>query len=509
MRKGFAVFCMFLAVSLCSAHSLMADQAQKSRYIVRFNADNSAIKNASRENVIAHLQETLKKNMTGLTKIVKSPSQANVTPLWIANSFAIDASAAEIARIRKMPSVAEVFRSEYQIFIDKDINKVAVRNDPAVIQWSVQKVRAPEVWQKFRIDGAGVIVGVLDTGIDGKHPAFTGKILAYKDFTADATVEPTDTQGHGTHVSGSIAGSNGVGVAPGARIIFGRVFDTAGGTTVDVLLAGMQWMLDPDGNPATNDGPKLINNSWGSNDSVDKTFWVAVENWVAAGILPVFAAGNNGMWGGKVGTPAAFPHSWAVAATTQTDTLAYFSSQGPIAWDGVPLMKPDVAAPGDKIISCAIGGGLVSNSGTSMACPHVAGVAALMFQADPTLTIEQVRLIAEETAKDLGAPGKDGKFGSGLIDSYKIVEKILQNSGLASAFDAYESAILAEKALIGMQPVSPLAAPLADSIVERACDLDEGQFRALIITVSQNGSASSMALLKEVSANRQAREIHK
>lgn len=509
MRKGFAVLGLALAAALFPGYSAMADEGTTSRYIVRFEQEALKVNNPPRETFISHLQQSLRKNMAGLNKVVKSPVLANVTPLWIANSFAIDASDAEIKRISRLPNVAEVKKSEYKVFIEKDIDKKTVKNDPAVIQWGIQKVRAPEVWQQFRIDGAGVLVGVLDTGIDGKHPAFAGKIMGFKDFTPEAVAEPFDGQGHGTHVCGSVAGSNGVGVAPGARLIVGRVFDTKGGTTEDVLLSAMQWMLDPDGIPETNDGPRLINNSWGSNDSVNKTFWVAVENWVNAGILPVFAAGNNGMWGGKVGTPAAFPHSWAVAATTKTDTLAYFSSQGPVAWDGTPLMKPDIAAPGDQIISCAIGGGLVSNSGTSMACPHMAGVAALMFQADPTLTLDQVRLIAEENAKDLGAAGKDGKFGSGLVDSYKIVEKILQNSGLASAFDAYESVIRAERALIGMQPVSPLAAPLARSIVERACALDDGQFRALAITVSQNGGEASTSLLKEATSARTAREIHK
>ena len=508
MRKGFAVLGFALAAALIPGYTASAAEGV-SRYIVRF--ENQALKaaNPSHQQVVSHLQQSLRKNMAGLNKVVKSPTHSQITPLWIANAFAIDATAAEISKIARLPNVAEVKKSEYKIFIDKDIARQAVKDAPAVIQWGVQKVRAPEVWQQFRIDGAGVVVGVLDTGIDGKHPAFAGKILAFKDFTPEAATEPSDGQGHGTHVCGSVAGSNGVGVAPGARLIVGRVFDSKGGTTTDILLAAMQWMLDPDGVPETSDGPKLINNSWGSNDSTDKSFWVAVENWVNAGILPVFAAGNNGMWGGKVGTPAAFPHSWAVAATTRTDTLAYFSSQGPVAWDGISLMKPDIAAPGDQIISCAIGGGLVSNSGTSMACPHMAGVAALMFQADPTLTIEQARLIAEETAQDLGAPGKDQKFGSGLVDSYKLVEKILQNSGLASAFEAYESAIHAERALIGIQPVSPLAAPLARSIIERTCDLDEGQFRALAISVAQNGGEASQNLLREASASRTARELHR
>lgn len=105
--------------------------------------------------------------------------------------------------------------------------------------------------------------------------------------------------------------------------------------------------VDPDGIPETNDGPRLSTIHGVLMTQQDKTFYVAVENWVAAGILPVFAAGNNGMYGGKVGTPAALAQSWAVAATTQNNTLAYFSSQGPVAWDGVPLMKPDIAAPGD------------------------------------------------------------------------------------------------------------------------------------------------------------------
>jgi len=509
MRKGFAVLCVVLVLTLCAGHAVMADQSDTVRYIVRFKADNLKLKGAARSDVISALQENLKNNLKSVTQVIKSPANANVNKLWIANAFAFDATEDEIARISKLSNVAEVYRDKYKIFVDKDIDKKDVTADPAVIQWGVQKVRANEVWQTYRIDGAGVVVGILDTGIDGTHPALAGKILAFKDFTADQAQTPTDTQGHGSHVAGTVAGSDGVGVAPGARIIMGRVFDASGGSSDEILLNGMQWMLDPDGIPETNDGPRLINNSWGSNDSADKTFWVAVENWVNAGILPVFAAGNNGMWGGKVGTPAAFPHSWAVAATTSTDSLAYFSSQGPIAWDGVPLMKPDVAAPGDKIVSCKIGGGLVSNSGTSMACPHVAGVAALMYQADPTLTIDQVRLIAEETAKDLGAAGKDGKFGSGLIDSFKIVEKVLQNSGLASAFDAYESAIHAEKALMGMQPVSPLAAPLARSIVERSLDLDEGQFRALAISVSQNGGEAAQALLKEAASVRVADQLHK
>jgi subtilisin family serine protease len=288
-----------------------------------------------------------------------------------------------------------------------------------------------------------------------------------------------------------------------------RVFDSKGGTTNEILLAAMQWVVDPDGDPETKDGPRLVSNSWGSNDSSNKFFWEVVQSWVDLDILPVFAAGNNGWLGGKVGTPAAFPHSWAVAATTNTDGLAYFSSQGPVAWDGAPLMKPDIAAPGNGIVSCSHTGGMVSNSGTSMACPGVAGVVALMYQADPSLTVEQIRLFTEETSKDLGTEGKDGKFGSGLIDAYAAVSKVLQNAELFSSYQAYETALQAELSLIGARPVSPLAAPLAISIIERTAGLDEGQFRALNIKVANDGSAAAKKLLKEASSIRTARELNK
>lgn len=506
MKKTVLAICFAAAASLLSSTTLLANN-DMDRYVVRFKTQQLKVKNPSHTDVVSHLQETLKRNMKEVNKVVKPVKSSNVTHLWIANSFAITANKEEIKAISKLPNVAEVVKSEYKVYIDKDINKKSVTKSKG-IQWGVERVKAPEVWETFKIDGTGVVVGVLDTGIDGNHEAFKDKILAFRDFTRDKFTEPTDNQGHGTHVSGSVAGLDGVGVAPGAKLIVARVFDSSGGTTVDVLLNAMQWMLDPDGNPETNDAPQLINNSWGSDNSTNKTFWVAVENWVTAGILPVFAAGNNGMWGGKVGTPAAFPHSWAVAATTKTDGLAYFSSQGPVAWDGTPLMKPDIAAPGADIISCAIGGGYVSNSGTSMACPHMAGVAALMYQADPSLTIEQVRALAEDKATDLGEPGKDGKFGSGLVDAYKIIEKIMKNADLRNAFAAYETSLATEKALIGVTAATPLSAPLANSIIERAKDLDEGQFRALSIDVNEKCGDSAKSLLKDVAAARKAQTIH-
>jgi bacillopeptidase F len=451
----------------------------------------------------------LAKNVDSLKKAVPVSKTMDINDLWIINAVAVTADENVLENIKAMPEVERVVRSEYSIYIDKDIDKKPVKAELEEIQWSVQRMKAPEVWNEYKINGAGVVVGHLDTGVFGDHPALAGKILSFKDFTPEEEPLPHDGQGHGTHTAGTIVGDQGVGVAPGARLIVARVFDSKGGTTNEILLAAMQWVVDPDGDPETKDGPRLVSNSWGSNDSSNKFFWEVVQSWVDLDILPVFAAGNNGWLGGKVGTPAAFPHSWAVAATTNTDGLAYFSSQGPVAWDGAPLMKPDIAAPGNGIVSCSHTGGMVSNSGTSMACPGVAGVVALMYQADPSLTVEQIRLFTEETSKDLGTEGKDGKFGSGLIDAYAAVSKVLQNAELFSSYQAYETALQAELSLIGARPVSPLAAPLAISIIERTAGLDEGQFRALNIKVANDGSAAAKKLLKEASSIRTARELNK
>jgi subtilisin family serine protease len=480
----------FLAALAVGAN---ADAAFAKEYIIKFKDDLSITRGSGHRAVVSHLQSQLEKN---LKQVRRSVNLSQAKKLWIVNSIATSLNKDELNLVKSLPNVEEVRPVTYKKWISPDIEKKIVRTQPTSPQWSVQKVRAPEVWAEFKMDGTGIVVGHLDTGIDAEHPILKDRTIAFKDYTPLAKEKAYDDQGHGTHTAGSIAGDKGVGVAPGAKLIVAKVFDSKGGAEDTWLLGAMQWMLDPDGNPETNDAPHLVSNSWGSNDTTDKVFWGAVQAWVDAGIVPVFAAGNNGP-SGKCGTPANFPHSWAVAATTKTDGIAYFSSVGPIVWDGVTLTKPDIAAPGHGVISCAVGGGLVSNSGTSMACPHVAGLVALMLQANPALTIDQVRKIAEDTAVDLGTPGKDNKFGSGRFDAMACMKKVMEGANLAHSFKAYESALTAETSLVGVQANSPLAAPLADSIIDRCRTLDEGEFNTLQKDVQAGCGEAAQLLLKK------------
>lgn len=502
MRNVLRCCCLVLLLGLCAGSALAQVPATKG-YIVRFKPDYQLPEQGSHQQVVSLLQGSLKKNLPVLKAIHKT---GDLVPLWIVNGAAIRATTAEVAGIKALPNVLSVKPSRYKIWLpDTDPQPV---DGPKGIQWSIAKVKAPEVWNTLKIDGTGVVVGHLDTGIDAGHPALAGKVLSFKDFTPAGQSGPYDDQGHGTHTAGSIAGSDGVGVAPGAKLIVAKVFDSHGGAEDAWLLQAMQWVMDPDGVPETNDGPRLVSNSWGSDTTTDRTFWDAVQAWVAAGIVPVFAAGNNGP-SGKVGTPGGYPHSWAVAATTNTDKIAYFSSVGPSVWDGITLIKPDIAAPGQSVVSCAVGGGLVSNSGTSMACPHVAGLAALMLQANPALTIDQVRAIAESTAVDLGTAGKDTKFGSGRFDALACLTKVLESASLLAAYEAYDTALTAEKALVGIQARTPLAGPLAQSILQRTGALDDGEVKSLGDALRQKGSPAARALFDEALRLRQAARLNK
>lgn len=504
MRRSLTFLTVLLFIGFCC--TLAAQTVVEGRYIVRFNPDTDAVRAQNRADTIAAKKAALEANLDLIVDEVKSPAVTNVEKLWIINGVALTAPRPEIIRIEMLDNVKEVIPVTYEIFVDLDLDTQPVE-ETREIQWGVERVNAPKVWNELEIDGAGVVVGVLDTGIHADHPLLEGKTIYFKDFTRDGFEEPHDGQGHGTHVAGSIAARGGVGVAPAAKFIIARVFNSSGGTTTDTLLNAMQWMMDPKEDSSGDGAPRVINNSWGSNSTTNRTFWDAVQSWVDVDILPVFAAGNNGMWGGRVGTPAAFPHSWAVAATTVSDTRASFSSIGPANWDGETLMKPDIAAPGHQIISCNQSDGLVSNSGTSMAAPHVAGVIALMLQADPSLTIEQMRLLTEEEAIHLGQEGKNTHFGSGLIDAYASVKRVLRNAHLASSYEAYESALRAEKAFVGVQIDSPLVTPLAESIIKRTAELDDGEFASLSISVNEM-SDSAQQLLKEAAAYRTANQIY-
>lgn len=356
-------------------------------------------------------------------------------PFWLTNSIMATVTPETILEFSDRDDVQK-------IVLDRKI-LLRVRVDsigPEDIDYTygLQKIGVPELRSRHpELTGQGVKVGVLDTGIDASHPEFKGKNIVFKDFVNNQT-EPYDDHGHGTHATGTICGmgSGGTqfGVAPGVDLVVGKVFTSGGGASLSALLRAMEWMADPDGKPETNDRPRVVNNSWGGSATEninDDPFFKAVTSWVDLNIFPSFAAGNEGPGKSTVGSPGGLPVSFAVGATDDGDSIARFSSRGPVnaIIDGkqTSYVKPDVSAPGVKIYSSMPGGGYGKMSGTSMATPHVTGAIALLYQVNPALTIAQMSELLMKSSDNLGNKEKNNTFGAGRIDLSKAVGLLTQD----------------------------------------------------------------------------------
>jgi subtilisin family serine protease len=271
--------------------------------------------------------------------------------------------------------------------------------------WGVDKIDADVVWSSYLLRGAGVNVGIIDTGIDMDHPDLAANVKGGWNCIAE-TENFDDDNGHGSHVAGTVAGIDNtigvIGVAPSANLYGIKVLNRSGRGTTSDIIEGMQW--------AVSNGMDVINMSLGTSSYVE-AYETATNAVLDAGVIMVCSAGNSGPAENTVGYPAAFEGVIAVAATDSADVVASFSSRGP---------QVDVAAPGVSIFSTTKSGGYTTMSGTSMAAPHVTGTVALMLgSADPngdgTWTPLEAELRLEDTALELGEPDFDTAYGWGRI----------------------------------------------------------------------------------------------
>jgi len=294
------------------------------------------------------------------------------------------------------------------------------------MEWGVRTVRAPEAWATTA--GAGATVGVIDTGARHTHTminhSFHGndpaKFAWHNPYrAADAT--PNDLHGHGTHVTGTIAGNNGIGVAHEAKWISCKGLNDQGSGTNANLVACFQFMAcphhhsGPTGGSDCTQAPHLVSNSWGSGGG-NTAFNAAINTWHAADIWPVFAAGNSGSGCSTTGSPAdSVSGVISVGATSENEAIASFSSRGPVRQTEI---NPHISGPGANVRSAGIGSdtAFTTMSGTSMACPHAAGVLALMQAHTPSLTYAQAKAKLESSANRT-APVGSGQTCGGISDN--------------------------------------------------------------------------------------------
>jgi subtilisin family serine protease len=325
---------------------------------------------------------------------------------------------------------------------------------------SARLLRAGPPVEDLGVDGRGITVAVLDSGLDVSHPDLQGKVRANVVWQNGQWRDTqVDLDGHGTHVAGIIAGTGAAsggalrGVAPGAALVgmdFSRAFTTA------TALQAFDWVLR--NREAL--GIRVVQNSWGRAQDGERwdpgdSLVRASNRLVAEGLVVVFSAGNRGPGPSTISLEGQNPQVVTVGAVDDAALRADFSGQGPVLdlqGQEVAWIKPDVVAPGVAVRAARSGQALgaieqptlvpsqlpglgqpagpeparyTELSGTSQAAPHVAGIAALMLQANPALTPGQVLNLLREASIDLDAPGPDARTGFGLVDARDAVRRAL------------------------------------------------------------------------------------
>jgi len=376
------------------------------------------------------------------------------TSYWIANLVVVSGSREAVLSLAEHPSIDRVELNRPAQMIEPI---EVFRDEPPLppgtgsgVPDGIRAIRADKVWKELGVTGSGTIVATIDTGVNAFHDALRSN---WRGLDADpsacwfsvlngSSTTPSDGDGHGTHVTGTMCGlseyGDSIGVAPGAEWIAANAVSSRVQLTQfsNFILDSFQWLADPDGDPNTmDDVPDVVQNSWGVGPDdgpftvCGPTWWAAIDNCEAAGVVVTFSAGNSGPTAQSLVSPASRASTplknFAVGAIdTHGEQWPYpiagFSSRGPTICGPEPAIKPEIVAPGFAVYSSwGQANEYRRANGTSMAGPHVAGVVALMREVNPDLSADEVKQILIDTARPYGV--EDNTFGHGLVDAYDAV----------------------------------------------------------------------------------------
>ncbi|HEY6738201.1 MAG TPA: S8 family serine peptidase [Actinopolymorphaceae bacterium] len=367
---------------------------------------------------------------------------------WATNAIYVEDGSLELAeKLAAEPEVRSLHpTTTYEVPepIAGEADESGSERTRQAVEWGIASIKADEVWDQYGARGAGITVANIDTGVQYDHPAL---VEQYRDNLGDGRFShdynwfdasercggaPCDTDGHGTHTMGTMAGDDGgenrIGVAPDVQWIAANGCCPSDAS----LIASGQWMLQPTDlegeRPDAGKRPHIINNSWGSGAPSNDPFMEDISlAWEASGIFAMWSNGNNAPGCKTSGSPGSRIVNYSAGAYDSENTIAWFSSRGD-GQDGE--IKPNIAAPGVGIRSAVPWNGYAEESGTSMAAPHVAGAVALLWSAAPTLIgeVEETRKLLDGSAVDTpddecgGTAADNNVFGEGRLDALALLD---------------------------------------------------------------------------------------
>lgn len=395
---------------------------------LRARADVAAIQDSNRARRRARLIDALQRNAESsqqplLTWLSGQKDIAGWKKLWMINAVAVTVPAPMVQTLAARGDVD-------QVGLDAVVNAtVTTPGAPAAPEWNIAAVNTSPLWDSG-ITGQGVVIATMDTGVDVQHPDLSARWRGGANSWYDPNgehISPYDGSGHGTQVTGLIVGGDAsgssIGMAPGASWIAVKIFNDAGQATLSGIHQGYQWLMDPDGNTATDDAPDIVNNSWNlltTVNSCNTEFQADISMLRAADIAVLFAAGNSGPYPETSMSPANNNGSLAAGAVDQNLLVALSSSRGPSACSGG--VYPQISAPGINVKTADLTfGGVIPDSyatvsGTSFSVAHVSGAMALLKSAHPAASLAELEAAVQQSSVDLGTVGDDNDYGWGLLN---------------------------------------------------------------------------------------------
>ncbi len=425
---------LFVSVCFFASHVFAhSETIRTSEYLVLFKQDQSKIKSDwSKRQIKNYLMKVTKQNTALLLKQTPLHRAQKPTELWLLQGAVLPLNQSVLLQLKSNPIVKTIIPLNRKAHLVEPIDGQENRVDKYT--YGLQKLNLPQLNKLYpELNGQGITVGIIDTGIESNHKILADKKITFKDYISNNNT-PYDNQGHGTHVAGTISGtgttSDIVGLAPKVSLLVAKAFSKYGGSEDKDLLLAMQWMADPDQNPNTDDSADILSCSW-TVDAIlknenpnEEPFCLAVDQLQKLGIYSIFAAGNDGPGISTILAPGACANAITVAATDNQDKIADFSSKGPIMWKTTSTLKPDISAPGVDIYSSYLGNSFRYKSGTSMAVPHIAGALALILQASKNNPLVNPKEVLLSSTVDLGPAGFDTSYGMGRLDILTAIQKI-------------------------------------------------------------------------------------